>query len=387
MMIEGAADADLNHGGKGVQSETMKIRAQELGLETRVWGSQPLTDIAPSVLGFQDFDCTGGSPDLDEDSRQATGSVRFLIEPLTQAILATYDAGTGLRLFNYNQNPQKLDEVFSYKTAQGTKYYPHTDMLGSVYAVSDSTGTSQASWSYDVYGTKTQTSGTLVYAFGFTGREHDGDTGRYYDPSVGAFLSPDRWQGDTRQALLSLGSTLPTPALTPHDFARSYEYVLDRPTVFNDPTGFYAATATVLQGTAGGILALQGAFVDIVGYCPFGGEEVYDARYILVGFEWGIPFPIPGTLTAFQIALTSENPTARPQATDAAGYGFQTSIGFSIVAGASISWWEFGIGGDNELYTDLSKGLSGLIGSEVGFDISAGGGFFVMFGPFNVDYP
>src|SRR5208282_6346207 len=109
--------------------------------------------------------------------------------------------GRGLRLFNYNQNPQKIDEVFSYKNAQGIKYYPHTDMLGSVYAVSDATGTSQASWTYDVYGTRTQTSGSLSYAFGFTGREHDVDTGliysraRYYDPNVGQWLSPDR-KGD-----------------------------------------------------------------------------------------------------------------------------------------------------------------------------------------------
>ena len=124
---------------------------------------------------------------------------------------------------SYNQNPQKLDEVFSFKTAQAEKYYPHTDMLGSVYALSDSTGTSQASWTYDVYGTRTQTSGTLSYAFGFTGREHDGDTGliysraRYYDPSVGQWLSADRL-GDIN------GPNL-------------YQYALDNPSRFTDPSG------------------------------------------------------------------------------------------------------------------------------------------------------
>ena len=153
----------------------------------------------------------------------STGSVRCLIDPLTQAILATYDAGTGLRLAQYNQNPQKLDEVFSVKSAQGTKLYPHTDMLGSVYAVSDSTGTSQATWSYDVYGTRTQTSGTLAYAFGFTGREHDQDTGlissrqRYYDPSVGSWLSKDRIGYKSGPNL--------------------YQYVLDNPTLYSDPLG------------------------------------------------------------------------------------------------------------------------------------------------------
>ena len=159
----------------------------------------------------------------------STGSVRYLIDPLTKAILATYDAGTFLRLFNYNQNPQKIDEVFSYKTAQADKYYPHTDMLGSVYALSDSTGTSQASWTYDVYGTRTQTSGTLVYAFGYTGREHDGDTGliysrqRYYDPSVGQWLSKD-------QAGYLSGPNL-------------YQYCMNNPTRFVDLLGLYPVTS------------------------------------------------------------------------------------------------------------------------------------------------
>ena len=153
----------------------------------------------------------------------------MFIDPLTKAILATYDAGTFLRLFSYNQNPQKLDEVFSYKTAQGDKYYPHTDMLGSVYALSDSTGTSQASWTYDVYGTRTQTSGTLIYAFGFTGREHDGDTGliysrdRYYDPSVGSWIQADR------------AGYLSGPNL--------YQYASDLPTLLTDPSGMLSSNA------------------------------------------------------------------------------------------------------------------------------------------------
>jgi len=165
----------------------------------------------------------------------STGSVRYLIDPLTKAILATYDAGTFLRLFNYNQNPQKLDEVFSYKTAQGDKYYPHTDMLGSVYALSDSTGTSQASWTYDVYGTRTQTSGTLSYAFGFTGREHEVDTGliysrqRYYDPSVGSWLSPDRFYRPNQ-----FGRLRPTGG---SDGTNKYLYALDNPARWTDPSG------------------------------------------------------------------------------------------------------------------------------------------------------
>ena len=80
-----------------------------------------------------------------------------------------------------------------------------------------------ATWTYDVYGTRTQTSGTLSYAFGFTGREHDVDTGliysrqRYYDPSVGGGTQPDR-KGDINGP-------------------NFYAYVMDRATLMSDPFG------------------------------------------------------------------------------------------------------------------------------------------------------
>ncbi|MHB8420970.1 MAG: RHS repeat-associated core domain-containing protein [Myxococcales bacterium] len=288
--------------------------------------------------------------------------------------LATYDAGTGLRLFNYNQNPQKLDEVFSYKTAQGAKYYPHTDMLGSVYAVSDSTGTPQATYSYDVYGAQTVVSGNLSYPFAFTGLDHD--TGlyyardRYYDPAVGSWMSPDRWEGMTRQDLPAQGMSLPPPALVPHDFARSYEYVLDRPTVFNDPTGFYPAVANIDQGTYGWA---YGAEAEIIGYCPLGGAVVYDYEYILFGLEPS--FPAPVTATAFSLNLHSYA-DVEPDflGHDPEGLGFEASAGFAIGLGASVSLWVFDAEDpQRQLWSDASTGLFGL---EEGFDASIGAGVF-----------
>ncbi|MHB8564668.1 MAG: RHS repeat domain-containing protein, partial [Acidiferrobacteraceae bacterium] len=156
----------------------------------------------------------------------STGSVRYLIDPLTQAILATYDAGTGLRLMQFNQNPQRLGEVFSVKNAQGTKLYPMTDMLGSVYALADATGTPQATYSYDVYGAQTVVSGSLGYPFAFTGCELDRDLGtnncgqRVYDPQTGSWFQPDR-----------------TQVVTMTDGVNLYEYVQDRPTIARDPMG------------------------------------------------------------------------------------------------------------------------------------------------------
>jgi len=61
----------------------------------------------------------------------------------------------GTRITTYNQNPKKVDEIVSYQV-NGLKYYPHTDMLGSVCAVSDVTTKAIATWTYDVYGARTQ---------------------------------------------------------------------------------------------------------------------------------------------------------------------------------------------------------------------------------------
>ena len=85
-----------------------------------------------------------------------------------------------------------------------TSYY-HADGLGSVVALTDSTGAIAERYAYDVYGTPriTNASGTVLSqsAFGnrylFTGRELDSETGlyyyrrRYYDYRIGRFTSRD----------------------------------------------------------------------------------------------------------------------------------------------------------------------------------------------------
>ena len=82
------------------------------------------------------------------------------------------------------------------------------------------------------------------YAFGFTGREHDADTGliysrqRYYDPGVGVWLSPDRKK-------MVNGPNL-------------YQYVLDNPTRYTDPSGNVVVVDDALLG-----LFLLAAFIII----------------------------------------------------------------------------------------------------------------------------
>jgi RHS repeat-associated protein len=85
-----------------------------------------------------------------------------------------------------------------------TGYY-HLDQLGSVRAITDGAGSTLATYSYDPYGNLTSQASTVVNPFGFTGQYQDAESGlyymraRYYDPSVGQFISVDPARATTRE--------------------------------------------------------------------------------------------------------------------------------------------------------------------------------------------
>jgi RHS repeat-associated protein len=114
-----------------------------------------------------------------------------------------------------------LDDLLT-RTENGTTQVYLTDAMGSVVGLGNPDGTVATSFAYDPSGATTASGAPSDNPFAFTGRENDG-TGlayyrdRYYDPSAGSFISED----PTGQAG---GSNL-------------YEYALDSPTTYTDPTG------------------------------------------------------------------------------------------------------------------------------------------------------
>ncbi len=78
----------------------------------------------------------------------------------------------------------------------GETYYYHFDGLGSVTAITDSSGTTVESYTYDVYGAPNTTS-SIDNPYLFTGRRYDAEAGlyyyraRYYSPTLGRFLQTD----------------------------------------------------------------------------------------------------------------------------------------------------------------------------------------------------
>jgi RHS repeat-associated protein len=88
-----------------------------------------------------------------------------------------------------------IDEFFSRTDSSGIST-PLTDALGSVLALTNSSGNITTQYGYDPYGNTTTYGGTSTNVFQYTGRENDGNglysyRARYYNPQIGRFISED----------------------------------------------------------------------------------------------------------------------------------------------------------------------------------------------------
>ncbi|MBZ2190589.1 RHS repeat-associated core domain-containing protein, partial [Alcanivorax sp. JB21] len=150
-----------------------------------------------------------------------------------QAVLFQSDGNNTLTA-RYDYGP---DRLLSLRAANSLPEYYLFDALNSPIALTRRDGTVSARYSYDAWGNTRQQSGTSFNRFGFTGHEHDQETGliyakaRYYDPETARFLSQDPWSGDV---------SMP-PSL------HKYLYAYQNPTVYVDPDGWAALISDELQ--------------------------------------------------------------------------------------------------------------------------------------------
>ena len=105
-----------------------------------------------------------------------------------------------------------------------TPTYLHHDQQGSIRLLTGSAGTTTGSITFDAYGNKVESTGTIS-PLGYDGQYTSSDTGliyiraRTYDPATAQFLSID-----------PLVETTETP----------YGYAAENPLTFSDPTGFFS---------------------------------------------------------------------------------------------------------------------------------------------------
>jgi len=169
----------------------------------------------------------------------------------SQGVLSASTGGTSTY---YERDPSGT--LIAERGAGGEFYYI-TDGLGSTVALVDTTGTVQATYTYDPYGNTTTISGPnpviangnpFRYASGYddtaTGLYHFGQ--RYYNPTTGRWTQQD-----------SLNNPL-DPAN-----GNRYAYTGGDPVNRTDPSGTISDCASAVLSTAGGAFALVAGLVSI----------------------------------------------------------------------------------------------------------------------------
>jgi RHS repeat-associated protein len=145
-------------------------------------------------------------------------------------ILLEYDGANVLQA-RYIHGPG-IDEPIAVTKGSSTYFY-HQDGLGSVTDLTDSTGTTAKSYSYDAYGNILESPGAVDQPYTYTGREFDSESGlyyyraRYYDPRSARFLQKD-----------------------PMRFVNGvnlYAYTMNNPTNFADPLGLWRNPSDIFE--------------------------------------------------------------------------------------------------------------------------------------------
>ena len=118
-------------------------------------------------------------------------------------VIAEYQNGVPERSYAYGRG---IDEILTMDNSADKQYFFHSNVLGSIDAVTDEDGNVVERYSYDAFGkpvfsdangNKTVQS-AIDNPYLFTGREYDVDTGlynyrtRYQNPDLGRFINPDK---------------------------------------------------------------------------------------------------------------------------------------------------------------------------------------------------
>jgi RHS repeat-associated protein len=219
--------------GKGV----LPLAAAEVYPKTRVWGSKPENVHCSGAIGPLRIELRWGCEESSEKTAVGSG-VTFKYDPFGRRIEKTSSAGTSIYAYDKNNLIEetnssgtvvaryaqglKMDEELAMLRSGTTSYY-EVDGLGTATSLSNAAGALAQTYTFDSFGNLTASSGSLTNPFRYTGREWDTETNlqfsrfRYYDPSVGRFLTED-----------------PLGFKAAPNF---YPYVDNRPTRYRDPLG------------------------------------------------------------------------------------------------------------------------------------------------------
>jgi RHS repeat-associated protein len=137
--------------------------------------------------------------------------------PQVVPIQFTWDIAEGLPLMVKDNSSYYIygpgGEIIEQIDGSNNAYYYHQDQLGSVRAITNSSGMVANSYSYDAYGNTTASSGTVLNQFKYAGEYQDAESllyylrARYYDPATQQFLTVDPALAWTQQAYAYVGGS------------------------------------------------------------------------------------------------------------------------------------------------------------------------------------
>jgi RHS repeat-associated protein len=149
-------------------------------------------------------------------------------------IIAEYN-GTGSLLRRYVHGPGESEPLVWYEgTTLGTRYFLHTNAVGSIVGATNNAGTVLNTTAYDDYGGSTSSNSGYASRFGFTGQAWLPEIGMYYyrarlySPALGRFMQVD-----------PLGYS---------QGLNVYNYVHGDPINRTDPSGLQDDTTVTVQG-------------------------------------------------------------------------------------------------------------------------------------------
>lgn len=216
--VEGLSIGTRKHEPESRPSYGHATPVARSGLGLRAPGSRPLLDRGAGAFGV-DLEPTRRRRFLRR-SRRASSLGLAISKASSSSTYFLRDAAGGL-----------LGE----RTPDGNHWYYLTDVLGSIVAVIDGSGSTVGDrYAYDPYGKRTYSSGSVSNPWGYVGGYMDatglvllGD--RYYDPSLGRFTQVE-----------------------PLSVVPEFTYAADDPVNFSDPSGDVLMCVCEDQGGSGG---------------------------------------------------------------------------------------------------------------------------------------
>jgi YD repeat-containing protein len=196
----------------------------------------------------------------------------------------------------------------------GQTFFYHTDGLGSITQITDSSKQTVASYGYDAFGNITSQTGSLTNSYTYTCREYDPESGlyyyraRYYAPEIGRFLQPDYYYR-ARYYAPEIGRFLQPDSLDmatvilmrqyfpgspiislfynyslkdPQTISNVYPYVGNNPINWVDPWGLWSISFEAYEGPGGGFVFGKnpggGYFLSFKYGYGIGGGVIYNPR-------------------------------------------------------------------------------------------------------------